>query len=71
MGIAAILYGSLGKEVEALLESSPQFTEALFAGGEITDSYFATMLDFYAIVASGFVIGSALRPGSEEKAGRA
>jgi ABC-2 type transport system permease protein len=71
LGIAAILYGSLGKEVEALLESSPQFTEALFAGGEITDSYFATMLDFYAIVASGFVIGSALRPASEEKAGRA
>ncbi len=71
LGIAALLYGSLGREVEALLESSPQFTEALFAGGEITDSYFATMLDFYAIVASGFVIGSALRPGTEEKAGRA
>lgn len=71
LGLAALLYGSLGREVETLLESSPQFTEALFAGGEITDSYFATMLDFYAIVASGFVIGSALRPGSEEKAGRA
>lgn len=71
LGIAALLYGALGKEVEALLETSPQFTEALFAGGEVTDSYFATMLDFYAIVASGFVIGSALRPSSEEKAGRA
>lgn len=71
LGIAALLYGALGKEVESLLESSPQFAEALFAGGEITDSYFATMLDFYAIVASGFVIGSALRPSSEEKAGRA
>lgn len=71
LGAAALLYGTLGKEVEALLESSPQFAEALFAGGEITDSYFATMLEFYAIVASGFVIGSALRPSTEEKAGRA
>lgn len=72
LGLAALLYGALGEEVEALIESSPQFTEALFAGGkEITDSYFATMLDFYAIVAAGFVIGSALRPASEEKAGRA
>ncbi len=71
LGLAALLYGAMGNEVERLIESSPQFTEAFFAGGEITDSYFATMLDFYAIVAAGFVIGSALRPSSEEKAGRA
>ena len=72
LSIAALLYGAIGIEIEDLLRQNPQFTEALLgAEGGLIDAYFATMLDFYAIVGSGFVIASALRPASEERAGRA
>jgi ABC-2 type transport system permease protein len=72
LSIAALLYGAIGIEIESLLEENPQFSDALLgAGGGLLDAYFATMLDFYAIVGSGFVIASALRPASEERSGRA
>ena len=72
LSVAAVLYGAIAIEIEDLLKNNPQFGEALLgAGGDLLDAYFATMLDFYAIVASGFVIASSLRPASEEKSGRA
>lgn len=72
LSVAALLYGAIGVEIEDLLGANPQFSQALLqAGGSLLDSYFATMLVFYAIVATGFVIASALRPASEERSGRA
>ncbi|MFZ9668396.1 MAG: ABC transporter permease [Solirubrobacterales bacterium] len=72
LSIAALLYGAIAVDIEDLLGQNPQFSKALLqAGGGLLDSYFATMLDFYAIVATGFVIASTLRPASEEKSGRA
>jgi ABC-2 type transport system permease protein len=72
LSVTALLYGAFGVEIENLLNDNPQFSKALLsAGGNILDAYFATMLGFYAIVGTGFVIGSALRPASEERAGRA
>lgn len=71
LSVAALLYGAIGIEIADLLEDNPQFSAFLASKGDLLDGYFATMLDFYAIVASGFVIASALRPASEEKSARA
>jgi ABC-2 type transport system permease protein len=71
LSVAALLYGAIGIEISSLLAENPQFSTFLAPAGDLLDGYFATMLYFYAIVGSGFVISSALRPASEEKSARA
>lgn len=70
LSVAAILYGAIGIEIADLLQENPQFSAFLAAKGDLLDGYFATMLDFYAIVGSGFVIASTLRPAGEERSDR-
>ena len=67
------LYGSIGQDVEEMLEENPNFADFLaqLEGVDITDSFFATANAQLALLAAGFTISSALRIRSEENAGRA
>ena len=63
-------YGSLGKDVEALIGDS-QVSRDMFlqGGGSIVDAFYASSILMLALLASGFAISSALRPRAEEDAG--
>lgn len=65
--VLGVAYGSLGREVEQLVEGNEQM-EKFFAsqGSSITESYFATVVVVGALILSGFVVSSVLRLNSEE-----
>lgn len=64
--------GAVGNNLEGILESSPDLTQAFAsAGGDLLDSYFASVLTVIAILGTGFTISSVLRPHSEETHDRA
>ncbi|MDP3892821.1 ABC transporter permease, partial [Nocardioides sp.] len=70
--ITAVLFGSFGREVVAMVESNPELGEIMIAeGSSILDGFFAYILAFLAVVASAFSVASVLRLRSEEGAGRA
>lgn len=65
--VYAFAVGVIGDNIEDLLKSSSAFTDAFAsAGGDLLDSYFASILTVIALMASGFTISSVLRPHSEE-----
>ena len=74
-GIVALgaAYGALGRNVQDLLDTSPQvqdlFTRA--GGGSVTDAFFATGCLTLGLVAGGLAVQGALRPRGEELAGHA
>lgn len=73
-GVALIgmVYGSLGEDVADIIGDNEEMADIIAqAGGELTDSYFASALLMVAIIAGGFTIASALRLRSEETGGRA
>ncbi|HMT04829.1 MAG TPA: hypothetical protein PKD76_04720 [Solirubrobacterales bacterium] len=64
--------GAVGNNIEDLVSSSAAFTEALGSvGGDLLDSYFASILSVIAILGAGFTISSVLRPHAEESRDRA
>ncbi|MCE5288340.1 MAG: hypothetical protein LLG14_03770 [Nocardiaceae bacterium] len=67
-----IAYGSLGREVQKLVDGNEQM-EKFFAsqGGSITEAYFATVSVVGALILTGFVVSSVLRLRTEETALRA
>jgi ABC-2 type transport system permease protein len=67
-------FGSLGEDVQELIESNPDMAEVFRRtadGASITDAFFATVMTISALVAAGFTVGSALRVRGEEAAARA
>jgi len=65
------LYGSIGQDVEEMLEENPSYADFLaqLEGVDVTDSFFATAIAQLALLAAGFTISAALRVRSEESAG--
>jgi ABC-2 type transport system permease protein len=73
MFLFGVAFGSVGREVEQLLESVPELADALDITGaaDIVDAFFGTALLVLALVAAGFTIASTLRLRGEETAGHA
>ncbi|HEX6423504.1 MAG TPA: hypothetical protein VFZ79_08495 [Acidimicrobiales bacterium] len=72
LALIAVSYGSLGEDVEDLLGDNDAFADIVAqAGGDLTDSFFATSTLMIALIAGGFAVSSALRLRSEESSGRA
>jgi ABC-2 type transport system permease protein len=72
LAVTGVAYGSVGGDVEDLVGDSEGMAEIVAqAGGDLVDSYFSTALLMVAVVTAGFTVTSALRPRSEETAGRA
>lgn len=70
--LTGVSYGSLGEDVEDLLGDNDAFADIIAqAGGELTDSFFATSTLMIALIAGGFAVSSTLRLRSEESSGRA
>jgi ABC-2 type transport system permease protein len=74
VGIVALLFGAIGDEVDALLETSDELAE-LFAqlgdGDTLVDLYIVFMLGLVAVVVGAFAVQGVLRLRSEEMSGRA
>jgi ABC-2 type transport system permease protein len=73
-GLASIgvAYGSVGQDVRDLLGDNADL-EAMIAqaGGDLTNSFFATAMLLTALIGSGFAVASALRLRGEETGGTA
>ncbi|WP_062347807.1 ABC transporter permease [Herbidospora yilanensis] len=72
--VVGAVFGALAETVGDLVEGNERIAGLLAAlGGEnvLVDTFFATQLDLFALVAGGYAVQAALRPRSEEVAGRA
>ncbi|HEX4902656.1 MAG TPA: hypothetical protein VFV42_07595 [Acidimicrobiales bacterium] len=67
------LYGSIGQDVDEMIEENPTLAEFLaqLEGVDLADAYFATTLVLQGLLAAGFTISSVMRLRGEEVAGRA
>lgn len=66
------VFGSLAGDIEAMVEDNEVFADVFVGSGSaLVDSYLATTASMLALVTAGFAVASALRPRSEESAGRA
>jgi ABC-2 type transport system permease protein len=70
--LTGLAYGSVGKDIEDFVGDNKDLADMLAqAGGNLTDSFFATALLILALMAAGFAMQSTIRLRSEETAGRA
>ena len=71
--VLAMVYGSIGDEVEQMIEENPIYGDliAQTGAGSLTDSFFATATVMLALIVSGYAISSVLRLHTEEREGRA
>lgn len=71
MFLMGIAYGSIGKDVGALLGDS-QFSKDVFAqgGGELVKSFYSTTALMLALIGASFAVSSAQRIRGEETSGR-
>jgi ABC-2 type transport system permease protein len=71
IGVLGFVYGTMGDDVGTLIGDSSTSRD-VFAqgGGSLVDGFYAVALVTIALVAAGFTVSSALRPRSEEDAGR-
>ncbi len=71
--IVAGIYGSIGEDVEQMIEDNPIYADILTqtGTGSPADSFFATATVMLALIVSGYTISSILRLRTEERAGRA
>jgi ABC-2 type transport system permease protein len=71
--VTGAVYGSIGEEIETLIEDNPDLAEFLAAMGDasLSDAYLAMSLSMLAMLASGFAISSTLRTRTSETAGHA
>jgi len=71
--VMGLVYGSIGEDVGQMIEDNPVMADfmAQAGGASLTDSFFATSVMMLSLLASGFAIAAALRPRTEEAAGRA
>lgn len=71
MFVGGLGYGSVGDDIEALMGDSDFAREIFTAGGpSLLDSFYAVAVLMMVLIAAGFTVSSALRPHSEEEAGR-
>jgi ABC-2 type transport system permease protein len=71
MFVGGVGYGSMGDDVKTLMGDSEISKQIFTAGlGNIVDSFYAVATLMLVLIASGFTVSSALRPHSEEDAGR-
>lgn len=70
MLLGGLAYGSIGDDVESLLGDS-ELSQEMFqqAGADPVSGFYATSALMLAMIAAGFAISSALRPGGEEDNG--
>lgn len=74
MALLGVAFGSLGRDVESMIEGNDELAEVFAAtsgGASVVDAFFSMALMICALVASGFTVSSALRLRSEETALRA
>lgn len=71
MYVGGIAYGSMGDDVQDLMGDS-ELSKQLFTtgAGDLVDSFYAVATLMLVLIAAGFTVSSALRPHSEEEAGR-
>lgn len=70
--VTGTVFGTVGNDVERLLEDNPALAELLaeLGGASVADAYFATAMLMMALLATGFGLSSMLRARTEEMAGR-
>lgn len=75
VGVAflGMIYGTIGVEIDELLESTPELAQyfASAGGGTLTESYFATVMVMLGLLTTGYVVQGLLRLRAEESDGRA
>jgi ABC-2 type transport system permease protein len=71
--VTGVVYGSIGEDIEQMIEDNPAFADILAqaGGASLTDSFFAAALLQLGLLGSGYAISAVLRPRTEENAGRA
>lgn len=70
--LGALLLGSVGPELETMVEANPDLKEFFdLSGGDPVSAFLVTAFGLMAVAASGFAVSSVLRLRSEETAGRA
>jgi ABC-2 type transport system permease protein len=71
MFVGGVAYGSMGDDVETIMGDSAASREIFTVGGpNLLDSFYAVATLMLVLIAAGFTVSSALRPHSEEQAGR-
>jgi ABC-2 type transport system permease protein len=72
MFVGGLGFGSMGDDVDTIMGDSQFSKDLLTTGGgaDVVDSFYAVMILMLILVAAGFTVSSALRPHSEEGAGR-
>jgi ABC-2 type transport system permease protein len=71
MLVGGMAYGSLGDDVETMMGDSAVSKAIFTAGGvDLVASFYAVATLMLVLIAAGFTVSSALRPHSEEQAGR-
>ncbi len=70
--VLGVAYGSVGESVDDLLSDNEALKDLLVRSGtSLTDTYFATVAVFTALMGAGFALQVAVRPRGEENSGRA
>jgi ABC-2 type transport system permease protein len=70
--LTGVAYGSVGEDVEEVVGDSDTVRDVIAQGqGDLTDLFFVTTALMLALIGAGYAVSSALRPRSEEAAGRA
>ena len=71
LALAGLSYGSLGNDVGDLLGDNEATNEIMIrGGGTLVDGFYAVSIVLLGLMAAGFAVSSALRPRTEEDAGR-
>jgi ABC-2 type transport system permease protein len=72
MLVGGYAYGSMGDDVTTMMGDSKVSKDIFAAGGgpDLLDSFYAVATLMLVLIAAGFTVSSALRPHSEEQAGR-
>ncbi|QSS89149.1 ABC transporter permease [Streptomyces sp. M54] len=73
LGLMGVMYGSILGEAAGMVKEVEQVQQALaeIGGATVTESFAAMVMTVVAVVAAGYVVMAALRPRTEENAGRA
>ncbi|MDW4917938.1 ABC transporter permease [Streptomyces californicus] len=73
LGLMGVMYGSILGEAAGMVKDVEQVQQALaeIGGATVTESFAAMVMTVVAVVAAGYVVMAALRPRTEENAGRA
>jgi ABC-2 type transport system permease protein len=69
--LGGLAFGTMGKDVDDLVGDSSVSRDLILHGSnDVVDAFYATLIVMLGLLTAGFAISSALRPHSEEDAGR-